>query len=276
MNHLADFHVHPDYSIDATGTIRQYCDRALETGLRSICFTTHYDNNPRRVELDGYWHYNNLRVCLSDKLVHCYFDELEQARAFFADFGLRVYRGLEIDYFPGVESEIVRLRDKFPLDFVIGSVHCIDDFAISNKAEALAYFSKKSVEDLEIDYFKLLLMAASCRGFDSLGHLDYYVRYGREYYGDDIDNIDMNRLEFLWFVLKANNIGIEINTSQFKNGADRFHPTKEIIKMALQAGVKISSVGSDSHTPENLGLGLIEAYDFLCQLGIKPEFPKSI
>ena len=276
MNHLADFHVHPDYSIDATGTIRQYCDRALEIGLKSICFTTHYDANPRRVELDGYWRCNGDRVRLSDNLLQFYLDEIIRAKIFFAKFGLRVYRGLEVDYFPGVESEIVRLRDKFPLDFVIGSVHCIDDFAISNKAEALAYFSKKSVEDLEIDYFKILLMAASCRGFDSLGHLDYYVRYGREYYGDDIDNIDANRLEFLWFVLKANNIGIEINTSQFKNGADRFHPTKEIIKMAIQAGVKISSIGSDSHKPAKLGLGLNEAYELLNQLGVRPEFPKAI
>ena len=33
MSIISDFHVHPDYSIDAAGTVRQYCDRALEIGL---------------------------------------------------------------------------------------------------------------------------------------------------------------------------------------------------------------------------------------------------
>src|SRR3972149_140557 len=44
---LSDMHCHCDFSIDALGTIEEYCDAALERGLAEICFTTHYDANPR-------------------------------------------------------------------------------------------------------------------------------------------------------------------------------------------------------------------------------------
>jgi histidinol-phosphatase (PHP family) len=275
MNHLADFHVHPDYSIDATGTIRQYCDRALDIGIKLICFTTHYDANPRRVELDGYWNHNNSRVRFSDELVRFYFDELEEARTFFADFGLRVYRGLEIDYFPGVEDEIERLRREFPLDFLIGSVHCLDDIAISEKREAQAYFTTHSISQLADDYFRLLQMAAACPGFDSLGHLDYYIRYCRDYYGHDVDQIEIERYDSVFDILKKGNRGFEINTSPYRYGIEGFHPHKDIIKRAIQADVKIASVGSDSHKPAKLGLGLNKAYEFLNQLRVTPEFPRA-
>ena len=47
FNHpVGDYHVHPDFSIDAKGSLREYCDRAIELGLSEIIFTTHVDSSP--------------------------------------------------------------------------------------------------------------------------------------------------------------------------------------------------------------------------------------
>ena len=54
LKYLSDYHVHPDCSLDATGTIDQYCQRALEMGLEEICFTTHYDMDPVRRDEDPF------------------------------------------------------------------------------------------------------------------------------------------------------------------------------------------------------------------------------
>jgi histidinol-phosphatase (PHP family) len=275
MSILSDFHIHPDYSIDATGTVRQYCDRALETGLRNICFTTHYDANPRRVEADGYWRYRGQRVRFNDELIGRYVAELEASRERYAQFGLKVFRGLEIDYFPGVEDEAGRVREKFALDFVIGSVHCLAGIAISDKNEAPAYFLKKSVGEMVNDYFALLYQAAAVQAFDCLGHLDYYVRYGHPYYGNNIYDIELERFDVVFDMLMKNNRGIEINTSQYRFGIKRFHPAERIIERAIKRGVPIVSIGSDSHKPETLGLGVAEAYEYLNQQGVTPVFPRS-
>jgi histidinol-phosphatase (PHP family) len=274
MSIISDFHVHPDYSIDAAGTVRQYCDRALEIGLQNICFTTHYDSNPRRVEADGYWRFNGHRVRFDDELVGHYIDEVYQAREFYSQFGLNVFRGMEIDYFPGVEEEASRVRDKFGLDFVIGSVHCLDDIGISDKNEAPAYFLKKSLDQMVEDYFGLLLQAAETPAFDCLGHLDYYIRYGHPYYCDDIYKVEIEHFDSVFAVLKKNGRGIEVNTSQFRFGINKFHPARHIIERAVAAGVPVVSVGSDTHRPANLSAGILEAYDLLRKLGTWPVFPR--
>jgi len=275
MTEISDFHVHPDYSIDAAGTIRQYCDRALEIGLRNICFTSHYDSNPRRVEADGYWRHKGRRVRFDDELVGRYIDEIDRAQRYYAQFGLRVFRGLEIDYFPGVEGEAQRVRDKYGLDFVIGSVHCLDDIAISDKREAPGYFLKKTLSRMVDDYFGLLRQAAETPAFDCLGHLDYYVRYGHLYYGDDIYKIELDHFDGIFDTLKKNGGGLEVNTSLFRFGIRKFHPAQEIIERAVAAGVSIISVGSDAHRPQTLGAGVIEAYDLLTALGVRPIFPRG-
>jgi histidinol-phosphatase (PHP family) len=276
MSIPADFHVHPGYSIDGAGTVRQYCDRALEIGLKQICFTTHYDSNPRRVEADGYWWNKGVRVRFDDDLVGTYVEDIRRNCEFYSQFGLRVHCGLEIDYYPGVENEAHRVRDKFAFDFVIGSVHCLGDIAISDKREAPAYFEHRTLSRMADDYFELLKMAARVPAFDCLGHLDYYVRYGHPYYGDDIFNIELKRFDGVFDALRRNGKGIEINTSPYRFGARRFHPAENIIERAVAAGVKIVAVGSDSHKPATLSLGVKEAYELLDRLDVKPIFPRGV
>jgi histidinol-phosphatase (PHP family) len=275
MTELSDFHVHPGYSVDAEGTIRQYCDRALEIGIKHICFTTHYDLNPKRTELDAYWRKNGRKILVTDSLLEEYFSEIEIAKEQFMPFGLHIYRGLELDYFDGVEKEPERLKSLFQIDFIIGSVHCLDDIAISDKKEAPSYFTGKSLGQMADDYFALLNRAAEIPGFDCLGHLDYYVRYGREYYGDEIDKIEMERFDPVFAILVKNDKGIEINTSPFRYGIESFHPKTQIIERALKAGVRIVSVASDSHRPFQLGGGIEDAYAFLEKHDITPLFPKG-
>ncbi len=275
MKELSDFHIHPGYSVDARGTIRQYCDRALEIGIRHICFTTHYDLNPKRTELDAYWRKDGQKILVTDALVEEYLNEIERAREIFAAFGLHIYRGMEFDYFDGVGKEVERIRGLFPVDFVIGSVHCLDDIAISDRKEAPSYFNNKTLGQMADDYFSLLCRAAEVPGFDCLGHLDYYIRYGREYYGNEIDRVEMERFDPVFTALIKNDMGIEINTSPYRYGAKYFHPKQQIIERAIEAGVRIVSVGSDSHKPSQLGGGIEDAYAFLEKNKTTPTFPKK-
>lgn len=276
MTDISDFHVHPDYSVDAEGSIEQYCLQAKKIGLRAICFTTHYDCNPARVDTDGYWRSNGELVRLSDNVLQEYIDAVRRIGVGFRESATRVLCGLEIDYYPGVEPEVERLRGEFALDFVIGSVHCLENVAISDPRESDAYFARKSVGEMTDDYFGLLSMAAGCRGFDCLGHVDYHVRFGRQYYGPDIDNIELERYEPVFEKLARNGIGLEINCSPYRRGLKDFHPSENIIDMAIERDVKISSVGSDSHKPGDLAGGVPEAYKMLKKRNVEPVFPDLI
>ena len=57
---VSDFHCHCDFSVDAVGSVDDYCRAALKRGLAEICFTTHYDTNyainysDNYIRIDGY------------------------------------------------------------------------------------------------------------------------------------------------------------------------------------------------------------------------------
>ena len=88
---LVDYHVHSDYSIDATGTIAEFCDRALKLGLREICFTQHYDLEPlERARL------NERIVSMDSDWLDHYLDDVEKARDEYKGTGLKIKFGVEI------------------------------------------------------------------------------------------------------------------------------------------------------------------------------------
>ncbi|UCC79069.1 MAG: histidinol-phosphatase HisJ family protein [Candidatus Zixiibacteriota bacterium] len=270
---LSDFHVHPDFSVDATGSIKEYCEKALELGLDAICFTTHYDYNPALDNNSGYWRYKGSKVKLTDDVVASYLDEIEFAENSFKKRGLKVFSGIEIDYTPGSEKEAERLRSLFSFDFVLGSIHCVNGFIVSEEDDAERYFGNRTLHQVMDDYLNLLKKASECPYFDALGHLDYIVRYGRKYYGDEIYKIDIERYNPVFEILSKNKIGIELNTSPYRRGETGFHPSRKILEKAIDSGVVISSVGSDCHSPDELGMGIKEGYHFLESRHIIPEYP---
>jgi len=273
MKNYSDFHVHPDYSIDARGSIDDYCRQALKIGLDSLCFTTHYDSDPKRANIDNFMICDGVKTPLSDETVSRYINDVRRASEQYGRFGLRVYCGIEIDYYPEVEPEAERIKSKFDFDFIMGSVHCIENLSISNKRESKNYWRSNTVETLADDYFDQLTRAARCSAFDCLGHLDYYIRFARGYYGAGVDRIVDERFDAIFEILINTGTGIEINAKPIINGGHDFHPSVSILKRAINSGVDISSVGSDCHRPEDLAVGVKEAYDFLASHNIKPIYP---
>jgi len=273
MTRYSDFHIHPDFSIDAIGTIMEYCERALELGLYSICFTTHYDTNPNRLHLDDSWKIDGKRIPNADWMIKRYIREIEDARNHYQTKGLKVFCGLEIDYCPDVHKEVMRINSLFNFDFLIGAVHCVQDLALSEPDEAKDYFKGNSADDMVIAYIELLKLAAESKLFSCIAHLDYYARYMKQSLGYEYK---IPEIQFMpvFAALNQNDVGIEINTSPYKRGIADFHPSRPLLDAAIRAGVKIASIGSDAHRPDRLGRGVPEAYKFISTLGISPVFPR--
>jgi len=258
-----DLHVHPDYSIDAKSGIEQYCGKARQIGLRMIGFSTHYDVNPARSDIDPFMVVDGEKVKADDYALGRYVDNCLEAQNLYPD--LKILIGLEVDYFIGVEAEVRRLKAKFPFDYLIGSVHCLDGVAISDKKEAGDFFNSHSLDKMADMYFDLLYNVANCGLFDVIGHADYYLRHGLYYYGQDIYNIHKNRLEKIVKAAVLTGTGFEINTSYLRHGGDGFFPRLDFIKTAMKYGAVINSIGSDSHNTDHLGAYINKAVDLISE-----------
>jgi histidinol-phosphatase (PHP family) len=260
LKNFSDYHVHPDYSLDATGTIDQYCQRALELGLKEICFTTHYDTDPVRKDEDPFMRIDRKIVPLSEKNVKRYIEDVRRANKIYRPEGLSVKAGLEVDYAPHIEKDLRKNLSAFDLDYILGAVHCLDHIAISASKETESYFKKKSVKELCQEYYKVLRKAVQSGLFDAIAHLDIYRKYGLSFYGEEILTAHRGLVESVLELMAENDVGMEINTGLLRKGHNQFSPGLEILSLALKMNVKIIAVGSDTHKVSHLGKGIKEAY----------------
>jgi histidinol-phosphatase (PHP family) len=265
---MKDYHIHPSYSIDAEGSIDAYCMKALERGIDEICFTTHLDADPHRddcfVVLDG------KRVSVhSAAWFEDYEATIRKAGDDYGERGLDVRMGVEVDLYNGVVDDLPEAFHKTEFDMVVGSVHLIDHLAVSLPDEAAQIFHKYNSQELGELYFGLLTDMIETRLFDILGHLDIYRRYGEDHYDQEIHHLWKPHIDDLTKEMSKLNVGFEINTSAWRKGQKEPMPARPIIEALAERGITRVTVGSDAHTPNDLGYGIDRAYDLLRDCGFE-------
>jgi len=263
---MFDYHIHPNYSIDAEGEITEFCQAALEIGLKEIAFTTHMDTD--RVAEDCYVNVRGRRVDVSSSVwFEDYESTIRSAGDHYKDQGLQVLLGVELDCYPGVENA---LPDKFfstEFDLIIGSVHLIDHIAISANGRAAEAFRKYSIDDLGDRYYSILLDSIDLEIFDVLAHIDLYRRYGEVFYGDDIYDLWKPHIQELSKKMLSKGVGFEVNTSPLRKGILQPMPEQQIIGALKEKGIKTVIVGSDAHSPVDIGKDIWNVLDMLKELG---------
>ena len=165
-----DVHVHTCFSSDSEETIENQLDRAVELGLKGICITDHMDLDFPEIERAGV-----------DFLFDTdrYFETIEELK--------NRYRG-KLDILIGMEAGLRnekdeiepcvkgyrQLAEKYPFDFIIGSTHCLEYCDPYYEA----YWTNRNAKEGLRLYFEAIRDNVNNYGnFDSLGHLDYLVRY---------------------------------------------------------------------------------------------------
>lgn len=261
---MQDYHIHPNYSIDAEDySMEEYCTKAVEVGLAEICFTPHYEFDPLRSHLDWFVRLKGSVVSLKEKWLEDYFREGERLKASYKPLGLQVKMGIEVGYDLGLERPIAAILEAFPFDFVLGSVHCVDHVAISSAKESSGYMPTISMEQMVEKYFNTVIDGLKSGLFDVLGHLDIYRRHGETFYGSKVYSAHLPYIQQVFELMMKKDIGMEINTSSFKQGQREFYPSRDIVSDAVGHGVRIFTTGSDAHRIGEIGNKMSEATTIL-------------
>jgi histidinol-phosphatase (PHP family) len=175
---------------------------------------------------------------------------------YFADYNTfrsdKVLLGIEIGMRSDCLEENCKLVEKYPFDYVIGSVHVIDNIDIY----AAEFYHERNKKDVYEQYFKTMKQCVTCYdGIHSLGHIDYIARYARfkdpeVYYHEFKDYID----EVLLIVAQKGK-ALEINTRRLgtKEAVEIIMP---IYKRFYEVGGRLVTIGSDAHHVKDIGRGL--------------------
>lgn len=259
----ADMHMHTWFSTDSEACPRDMAAEAVRKGLKTICFTDHFDKDDLEWGEEGIFD------------VDAYFAEMQKLQEEYAG-KLNIRIGIELGLRTYLKDYYEELTKKYPFDFVIGSVHNVP---YKKDAEGNILYTDPAAEKLFTDRtdkeaYRLMMettlenvRTSDC--FQTLGHLDYVVRYGKsrekEYsYTDYADIID----EILKLLIEKEK-GLEVNSAGLKYGLPFAHPHPDVLKRYRELGGEIITIGADAHKPEHIAYDFAKAEEILKSCGFK-------
>ena len=260
---LADYHVHTEYSDDSVYPMEEVVKDGVKVGLDEICFTDHVDYGIKNDWDDGKMiEYRGLEP-LANVDYPKYMEEIEKLQRLYGD-RISLKTGLEFGVQVHTIPQFERLFDRYDLDFIILSVHQVE-----NKEFWTQEFQagRTQQEYNERYYEELLEVIKQYKNYSVLGHLDLIVRYDEAgiYPFEKVKPIVTEILK----IVIADGKGIELNTSYHRYGLSDTTPSKEILKLYRKLGGKIVTIGSDSHKKEHLGTYIEEGKHVLREAGFK-------
>lgn len=257
---MMDYHVHSNYTEDAEGSIEDYCKSAEEKDIKEIAFTNHLIVK---------------NVLPSQKFkaekIPEYIEDIESNRE---RFNVKIKAGLEVDYWKSEHKIIEDILNRHPFDFILGTVHFIDGHLISGtKEDASEFFKNKTMLEIYRAYFIRVIETVESQLFDVLAHPDYIRKNVVRYFGQELPFEEYRKdVEKVVEALVDNKVGIEINTCGYHHGIGDFFPSLEFLKLCIENGVKVVTIGSDAHTPSRVGDRFEEAAERLKKLGRREIF----
>ena len=256
---LADGHNHTlEFSPDAKMTIDELISAATAKKLTAVGITEHY-------ELENPDPEDNIQTYDLD----LYDRTFEEWRAK-CPKELKLLKGIEFGYQTKTGPEIDRIAAEHDFDTVILSNHLFRGVDV--------YFSEEAhlVPKNERHAEYIGIMAEMCERLDNYtvaGHYDYISRDQRSSAEDSFVLYEDCPKEFdrLFEALISKEKSLEINPRSIlkigEKGSKRIFPDDKILKRYKDMGGKLISLGSDSHTPDTLGLLFPETIEYLKSLG---------
>ena len=244
-DYFADYHTHTNHSGDSRYKMEHVVKDAIKLGINELCFTDHVD-------------YRKISSAPNFKK---YFAEIEQMQVKYGD-KINIKKGLEFGMQTHTVPKYEDIISKYPLDFVILSVH-----QINNQGFWVGAYQKGKTKSEYVQgyYQEILDLITMYDDYSVLGHLDLIRRYcdGSEPVLADHQEIVA---EILKTVIKKDR-GIELNTSHIRYRLDDWMPARDVLELYRDLGGKIITVGSDSHKKEHLGFYIKEGRELLKEIG---------
>ena len=161
-----DTHLHTKFSGDSDTPVEKMIAAGMEKDMTGIIFTDHldwnYPNEPGLFDLDYYEYLTTVKRLASENT------------------DMEIGAGIELGLQPHLKNRHREFLQKGSFDFVIGSVHVVD----GRDPYYPEFFEGRSADDAYDEYFRCVLQnIKDYSDFDTLGHLDYVVRYGIRHKG---------------------------------------------------------------------------------------------
>lgn len=228
---LVDLHNHTKLCNHAEGEISEFIENAIKAGTKYFGFSEHAPmdfDQKYRISFEQMSEYENSLLDAKEK----YKDKIE------------ILIGYEVDYLKNYMDERVLNAN---VDYLIGSVHFIDEWGFDNP-EFIGRYENEDIDEIWQKYFDAIEEMAQSRLFDIVGHLDL-IKIFKFIPKKSINEIAQKAL----VAIKNADMVLEINMAGYRKPIAEAYPSLSLLQQAYELGIPIT-FASDAHTPEQVSL----------------------
>ena len=267
MSH-PNFHTHSRFCDGAEPPIN-YVKKAIELEMPSLGFSSHAP-----VTFKNKW-------SMKWEYLDAYKNEIKDLKEQYKN-DIEIYRGLEIDYIPGISKKFSHFRLQLQLDYVIGAVHLVKGkntgklWFIDGPQEGY----KKGLEEIFNNdpreavnaYFYQINEMLHNQEFEFIAHLDKVKMNNKEQFFSTSESWYKKLVNQTLQCIKDKDVALEVNTrGVYKGKSEEFFPSTEILQEAYMMQIPVV-VNSDAHSPHELNAYFSEALTLLKDIGFVSVF----
>jgi len=228
------YHNHTTWS-DGSATLAEMIDGARRARLNELGISDHFVLAPGNRRFS--W-------AIAPDSLDAYVVQVQQAMATTRDLTIRL--GLEVDYFPETIELVKKRLAPYSFDYLIVSVHFVDDFAIDLNAQPWEGLSQDSRNRIWRCYWQCLRAAAESGLFDIIGHFDLPKKFN---FFPSVD-LTEDALAVLDAIAAAD-MAIEINSSGWDKPVQEAYPSPFYLQEANRRGIPLV-INSDAHSSSDV------------------------
>jgi histidinol-phosphatase (PHP family) len=192
---------------------------------------------------------------------------------------IRIFAAMEIETYSGYEEFIPSLINKFQPDYIVGSVHFVNDmgFDYSREQYDQTVEAVGGIDQLYCRYFDLQYEMIKLLQPAVVGHFDLIRIFDPGYKERLLRPEIMERIKRNLQLICELDLIMDFNLRSLLKGADEPYISRVILEMAVEMGISVVP-GDDSHGLGSVGANMEKAVAILRELGCNTNWkePKLI
>jgi histidinol-phosphatase (PHP family) len=260
-----NYHTHTHFC-DGKENMRNFVTNAIELQFSHLCFSPH-------APLSDYYDFT-----LTENEIPEYVNEVELYKKQYPQ--IKIFKGMECDYIPGITKDFSYYKHNYPLDYIIGGVHLVK---VPNSNEVwfidgpkrdtfdngIAAFFNNDVKKAVTCFWEQTFEMIETQKFDIIAHIDKIKMHNQDRYFTEDEEWYAKLVDCVVSLLIKKNIIVEINSRGiYRMRCESFYPSDYILKKLAKAKVPII-ISSDAHKAEELPLYYGEAKLKLKSFGVE-------
>ena len=186
---------------------------------------------------------------------------------------IRIFAAMEIETYSGYEQFVPFLLDTFQPDYIVGSVHFVDDmgFDYSQEQYDKTVASAGGIVPLYCKYFDLQYAMIKLLKPSVVGHFDLIRIFDPGYKQRLLEPEIMARIKRNLQLIAELDLIMDFNLRALLKGAEEPYISRVILEIARTLGITVVP-GDDSHGLSSVGANMAQGIKLLVELGFETHW----